>query len=76
MTEQEWLYIFGQKLEKLMNERGMTQKELARAALLDQSAISNYINGRRIPTLKAIINFSYIFGVTIESLIYYGKEIL
>ena len=76
MTEQEWLYIFGRKLEKLMNERGMTQKELARAALLDQSAISNYINGRRIPTSKAIINFSYIFGVTIESLIYYGKEIL
>ena len=76
MTEQEWLYIFGRKLEKLMNERGMTQKELARAALLGQSAISNYINGRRIPTPKAIINFSYIFGVTIESLIYYGKEIL
>ena len=76
MTEQEWLYIFGRKLEKLMNERGMTQKELARAALLDRSAISNYINGRRIPTQKAIINFSYICGVTIESLIYYGKEIL
>lgn len=76
MTEKEWLDIFGKNLARILEESGMSQSELARELMITQSAVSNYINGKRIPTPKVIVNLSYVFDISIENLIDFGKEIL
>ena len=75
MTEKTWLMIFGRKLEQLMNDNGMTQRELADELRVDQSAISNYIAGKRMPTPRVLINLKYTFNINIDELAYYGGKI-
>lgn len=73
MTEQIWLVIFGRKLERLMNEYDMSQRDMARALKVQQSSISNYISGKRLPTPRVLINLKYTFNIDIEDLAYYGS---
>ena len=75
MTEKTWLMIFGRKLEQLMNDNGMTQRELADELRVDQSAISNYIAGKRMPAPRVLINLKYTFNINIDELAYYGCKI-
>lgn len=75
MTEHEWIDIFGSNLESMMNEYGWTQRELAEATGLTQATISNYIHKRRMPTIKAIINLSYVLGCDLYDLIDFGERL-
>lgn len=75
MSEVEWMDIFARNLAEIMEEQGYTQEDLARATGLTQVAISNYLNKRRIPNLKAIINLSYELGIDYNNLIDFGSRI-
>lgn len=75
MTEHEWIDIFGSNLESMMAEYGWTQRELAEATGLTQATISNYIHKRRMPTIKAIINLSYVLGCDLYDLIDFGDRL-
>ena len=46
--------LTGNKLAALLKERGMSQKELAKAAGLTPAAVSRYVNGEREPRLSRL----------------------
>lgn len=76
MSELEWLEIFGDNLASWMEEYGYSQKDLAIATGLSESAISNYIHKKRMPTIKAIINISYVLDIELSDLIDFGGRIV
>jgi transcriptional regulator with XRE-family HTH domain len=75
MTETEWLNIFGDNLRDLMLDANMTQRELADDTDLSESAISQYLNKRRVPTVRAIINIAYSLDCSVEELIDFGDRV-
>lgn len=75
MSEQEWLDIFAGNLVSLMEEKGYSQQQLADATGLSRVAISYYMNAKRIPSIRAIINLAYEFDLTIDELIDFGGRI-
>lgn len=75
MSEQEWLNIFGDNLQEMLNEARMTQRDLAEDTGLSEASISNYINKQRIPTVRAIINIAYSLDCDIDELIDFGDRV-
>ena len=75
MTELEWLYKFSDKLRDEMKFARITQSELAEEAMLSESSISDYINARKMPKVKAIVNIAYALGCGIDELIYFDDMI-
>jgi transcriptional regulator with XRE-family HTH domain len=75
MTECEWLREFAENLSGLMFDREFTQSKLAEETGLTQASISHYVNGKQIPTLRAIVNMAYALDVTTDDLIDFGSTI-
>lgn len=75
MSEVEWLKKFGKTLSDMLKDARMTQRELADATGLSESAISNYVNGKQIPTVRAIINICYELGCNADDLIDFGERV-
>lgn len=75
MSENEWLDIFSQNLEDIMEEKGYTQQNLADDTGLSKASISNYVNGKQMPTIKAIISMAYVLDLSIDEFIDFGDKI-
>lgn len=75
MTEREWLEIFADNLYYLMREKNYTQEELARAAGVSQTAISMYLNKRKMPGVRAVINLAWELGEDMDDFILFGDRI-
>lgn len=74
MTELEWAKLFSDKLKRLLEEWGMTQKELSEETDLSESTISRCLSGKYIPTVRTIINIGRALGCDSEDLIdFYDK---
>lgn len=69
MSEAEWLDAFGDNLASLLNECGMSQRELAEISGLSESSISYYINKQKMPGVKAVINIAHALKIDIDDLI-------
>ena len=81
MAKKEWLtqgidgLTFGERLGDLISSRGINQSQLAEQTGIKQSAISEYINGRkngaepRSPDCATIIELSRFFGVSTDFLL-------
>ena len=75
MSEVEWLDIFADNLREILEDYRMSQKELADVTGLSEGTISNYINKRQLPGIKAIINISEALNMSIDDLIFFGETI-
>ena len=75
MTEQEWLNRFGEKLVDIMDDECLTQKDFAKETGLSVGIISEYVNKRKMPTIKTILRLSYTFDIDVAELIDFGDEI-
>lgn len=75
MTEQEWLVTFGDNLIDILNEYEYDQKEFARECHLSEAAISSYINKKRMPGVKALVNMSRVLGVSLDELMNFGYTV-
>lgn len=75
MTELEWLDIFGDNLLSILEEVGMTQRELAKRTGLAESTISYYINRQKMPGIKAVINIADALDCDVSELIGFGDII-
>lgn len=75
MTIGEWKDIFGDNLASLLDEKNMTQKELAKESGVSTAMISDYINKRSVPGLIAAINIAYALDVSIEELVDFEEPI-
>ena len=51
------------KLQKILNEKGITQFELANAVNMTDVTISRYATGKRTPTIQAAIRIAEYLGV-------------
>ena len=59
---------FNCRLEQLIKERNMTQKELANKAEVTEAAISHYIKGDRIPRSSVLARIAMALDTTSEYL--------
>lgn len=75
MTEREWLDIFGDNLVSLMRDWNMSQSELSQRSGVSQSSISAYINKRKMPGVKALINIADVFDVSLDDFMNFGDII-
>lgn len=75
MTELEWLDIFSDNLRDLMSERGYSQRQLADATGLSDTAISYYIHKQKVPGIRAIVNIAYELDCDVSDLIDFGDRI-
>lgn len=75
MTEIEWRKIFKDRLSFMMRRANLTRRELVEKSGISEPAISNYLSGRKTPSIKTTIALSYALGCTIEDLVDYGEKI-
>lgn len=60
---------FKERLNQLMEDKNITQKELAKRINIDETAMSRYVNGSRTPRIDILANIAKEFDVSIEYLI-------
>lgn len=75
MTEWEWLNNFSDSLRSELEFSGMTQRDLADAAGLSESAISEYLHKKKVPTVKSVVNICQVLGISTDDLINFEKRI-
>lgn len=63
---------FIERLNNLMRVEGLTQGELSRRIGVSQSAVCNWLNGKKEPSIESLWKLSDYFDVTVDYLI--GKE--
>jgi transcriptional regulator with XRE-family HTH domain len=59
--------FFSKRLVALMDEKGLTQRELSRATGVSQGTISKHINGKQMPKSRELYEISKVLGVQMES---------
>lgn len=61
--------IFGERLEELLKEKGITKYKLAQATGISKSILSDYCKGKVQPTADIIIVMARYFDVTSDYLL-------
>lgn len=59
----------GQKLKKVLNDRGMMQKELAEKIGVNEMVISRYIHGGRIISVPILVEICKTLNVSADYLL-------
>lgn len=75
MKLKEWMDAFGDNLSDLLEERNMTQQELAKASGVSVGSINAYMHKQSPPGIKAIVNMSYALDVDLNELLDFGDTI-
>lgn len=65
---------FSEKLKIMRAEAGLTQEELGKQLCLSRQAISNYEQGRGIPSIDTLLKMSEFFGVGLDELLSSARE--
>lgn len=68
MQKEEYAKAFGEHLKSLINEKGITQKELAEKTELTEAAVSRYIKGDRVPGVMQACRIACGIGVDMNTL--------
>ena len=58
-----------ERLKRLLESQGMSQKELAEKAGITESAVSHYLKGDRIPRGAILLNIAKALGVSTDYLL-------
>ena len=66
--EKQYEVIIGRNIKRILKERKIKQREAAVWLGLDESALSKYIRGLRLPKLVTVIRFINHTGCTFEEL--------
>jgi transcriptional regulator with XRE-family HTH domain len=61
--------LIGASIASLRQERGWTQRQLARQLDLSHQAVSKWENGESAPDVETLVRLARLFGVTIDRLI-------
>ncbi len=61
------------RIKMLMDEKRLTQKELANLSGITEASMSKYLSGERTPRIDVIVNIANALGVTTDELI--GNDI-
>ena len=63
-----------EKVENLMLDRGINQKQLSQLSGITESSVSRYLRSERRPRLDIVVNFAKAFGVATEYLLDEGED--
>lgn len=58
----------GERIRKMIEEKGITQKELANSAGITEAAVSHYIKGDRVPRSTVLSKIAIVLNTTPEFL--------
>ena len=61
--------MLGKRIRSLRESNGWTQEKLGKKMNVVKSTISNFENGKRMPTLDRLVDFSELFNVDINYLL-------
>lgn len=75
MKREEWKNVFAENLKSILDERGMTQRDLAEDSGVAVSSISDYLSKRQIPGAVSIINIAYALDMEVSELIDFDERI-
>lgn len=79
MSEVEWINIFSGNLRSLLDETGMTQRELAKMSGISEVMISKYLRGQCMPSVAALVNIYHVFvhmvRVTPNDIFYFDDKL-
>lgn len=64
--------ITGKRINELLREKGMTQRELAEKAMTTEVSMSRFVKGDRVPKGPILANIAKTLGVTTDYLV--GKS--
>lgn len=63
-----------ERIRMLMEEQGMTQKELANKSNITEASMSKYLSGERRPRIDVVVNIANALGVSVDDLLGNGLE--
>lgn len=66
--------IFSKKLTSLLNEKGISQEQLAQKIGVSRQTVNYYVNGRTLPTSEVLMRIAEYFNVTVESMLSMPNE--
>ena len=75
MTQETWKRTFASNLVDILNDKGMTQRQLAIDSGVSAAMISDYINGIRMPGLAAAINIAYALDMDVGELVDFDERV-
>lgn len=75
MTQETWKRIFANNLVDILEEKGMSQRQLAKDSGVSAAMISDYINGIRMPGLAAAINIAYALDMDVGELVDFDERV-
>ena len=75
MTITEWSNCFSENLLELLEDRRMSQLELAQESGVAVGSISSDINKKSLPGIKAIVNIAFALDVDVSELVDFGDTI-
>ena len=79
MSEVEWINIFSANLKSLLDETGMTQRELAKATGISEVTISKYLHKQCMPSVAALVNIYHVFNqylkITANDIFYFYEKL-
>lgn len=61
--------IIKQRLNKLISENEIKQRELADRTGISEVTISRYVNGERIPTVENLVKIAKVFNVSTDYIV-------
>lgn len=61
--------IYGKRIKKLREERGLTQTELGNIIGVTKASICCYEKGTRVPTIENLVDLSSFFDVSLDYLV-------
>ena len=75
MTELEWAKEFGNNLKSLLEEWGVSQKELSEMSGISEPTISRCLRGEYVPNIRTVINIGHALNCDVEDLIDFCEHI-
>lgn len=68
MTEQEWREKFARKLGLMLLDSNCTKKEFAETVGISECTLSNYLHGRRLPSILILKDIADALDCTMDEL--------
>ena len=73
-TETYFRKEFGKRLQRKIYFSGLSQKEVSERTGIQQSALSNYINGKVTPSIYNSRKIAKVVGCSIDELVYMDED--
>lgn len=66
--EKNELIVIGERLRRVRNEKGLSQKEVAEELGISKPIVSQYESGQRTPSVSKLIKLSKFYKVSLDYL--------